>query len=193
MHPCRQLWKHLVACGTKKAKLKTLNLWFPIDLMRLFIKRLWTPSTNGAFDVTTMGSVSNVGLWRRRLVWFPWQDFWIVREEGRSDRERYWMDNGKERTTNLFSHKVNKGISSGCVPWKMSLLWLGKLAVSRARAVGTGIFWLDSNQHTMRWLPKWNDIWKVWYRKGRTVYSVTKRCHASYWTTGWFGHGIYYW
>ena len=103
---------------------------------------------NGAFDVTTMGSVSNVGLMAKKAEEYGSHDkTFELSGEGRVIVERYWMDNGKERTTNLFSHKVNKGdIWRMCTVKDVAIRDWVKLAVSRARAVGTGIFWLDSNR-----------------------------------------------
>lgn len=96
---------------------------------------------NGAFDVVTMGSVSNVGLMAKK-----------AQEYGSHDKTFELHASGtikivNSQNTTLISHDVQKGDI-----WRMCQVkdeaiqdWV-KLAVSRARAVGTAIFWLDENR-----------------------------------------------
>jgi isocitrate dehydrogenase len=97
---------------------------------------------NGAFDPTTMGSVSNVGLMAQK-----------AEEYGSHDKTFEFTDNGTVRVTDqnektIFEHKVEKGDI-----WRMCQVkdapvqdWV-KLAVSRARATGApAVFWLDENR-----------------------------------------------
>ncbi len=97
---------------------------------------------NGAFDPTTMGSVSNVGLMAQK-----------AEEYGSHDKTFEIPDNGRVCVTDqnkktIFEHKVEKGDI-----WRMCLVkdaavqdWV-KLTVSRARATGApAVFWLDKNR-----------------------------------------------
>ena len=97
---------------------------------------------NGAFDPTTMGSVSNVGLMAQK-----------AEEYGSHDKTFEFADNGTVRVTDqnektIFEHKVEKGDI-----WRMCQVkdapvqdWV-KLAVNRARATGAPtVFWLDENR-----------------------------------------------
>lgn len=97
---------------------------------------------NGAFDPTTMGSVSNVGLMAQK-----------AEEYGSHDKTFEFSDNGTVRVTDqnektIFEHKVEKGDI-----WRMCQVkdapvqdWV-KLAVNRARATGApAVFWLDENR-----------------------------------------------
>ena len=97
---------------------------------------------NGAFDPTTMGSVSNVGLMAQK-----------AEEYGSHDKTFELPDNGTVRVTDqnektIFEHKVEKGDI-----WRMCQVkdapvqdWV-KLAVNRARATGApAVFWLDKNR-----------------------------------------------
>jgi len=97
---------------------------------------------NGAFDPTTMGSVSNVGLMAQK-----------AEEYGSHDKTFEFADNGTVRVTDqnektIFEHKVEKGDI-----WRMCQVkdapvqdWV-KLAVNRARATGApAVFWLDENR-----------------------------------------------
>lgn len=97
---------------------------------------------NGAFDPTTMGSVSNVGLMAQK-----------AEEYGSHDKTFEFPDNGTVRVTDqnektIFEHKVEKGDI-----WRMCQVkdapvqdWV-KLAVNRARATGApAVFWLDENR-----------------------------------------------
>ena len=97
---------------------------------------------NGAFDPTTMGSVSNVGLMAQK-----------AEEYGSHDKTFEIADNGTVRVTDqnektIFEHNVEKGDI-----WRMCQVkdapvqdWV-KLAVNRARATGApAVFWLDENR-----------------------------------------------
>ncbi|MDB4648609.1 NADP-dependent isocitrate dehydrogenase [Crocinitomicaceae bacterium] len=97
---------------------------------------------NGAFDPTTMGSVSNVGLMAQK-----------AEEYGSHDKTFEIKENGKVQVidqdgTLLIEHKVEAGDI-----WRMCQVkdlpiqdWI-KLAVNRARATGVpAIFWLDENR-----------------------------------------------
>ena len=97
---------------------------------------------NGAFDPTTMGSVSNVGLMAQK-----------AEEYGSHDKTFEIKENGKVQVINqdgtlLIEHKVEAGDI-----WRMCQVkdlpiqdWI-KLAVNRARATGVpAIFWLDENR-----------------------------------------------
>ncbi len=97
---------------------------------------------NGAFDPTTMGSVSNVGLMAQK-----------AEEYGSHDKTFEIKEKGTVRITNeagqvLIEHEVESGDI-----WRMCQVkdapvqdWV-KLAVNRARATGNpAIFWLDENR-----------------------------------------------
>ena len=97
---------------------------------------------NGAFDPTTMGSVSNVGLMAQK-----------AEEYGSHDKTFEMKGKGTVRVVNeagatLIHHDVEKGDI-----WRMCQVkdapirdWV-KLAVNRARATGNpAIFWLDKNR-----------------------------------------------
>ncbi|MGC6507585.1 MAG: NADP-dependent isocitrate dehydrogenase [Myxococcota bacterium] len=93
---------------------------------------------NGAFDVTTMGSVSNVGLMAKK-----------AEEYGSHDKTFEIQNNGEmivldQNGTQLFSHSVEAGdIWRMCTVKDVAIRDWVKLAVTRARAVGAGVFWLD--------------------------------------------------
>lgn len=97
---------------------------------------------NGAFDPTTMGSVSNVGLMAQK-----------AEEYGSHDKTFEISENGKVQIINisgeiLMEHAVEKGDI-----WRMCTVkdapiqdWV-KLAVNRAKATGNpAVFWLDQNR-----------------------------------------------
>lgn len=97
---------------------------------------------NGAFDVTTMGTVPNVGLMAQK-----------AEEYGSHDKTFQMAGNGKVQVvdasgTVLIEHTVGKGDI-----WRMCQVkdlpvqdWV-KLAVNRARATNTpAVFWLDKNR-----------------------------------------------
>ncbi len=97
---------------------------------------------NGAFDVTTMGSVSNVGLMAQK-----------AEEYGSHDKTFEIAAAGTVRVTNasgetLLEHDVNAGdIWRMCQTRDLPIRDWVKLAVNRARATGNpAIFWLDDQR-----------------------------------------------
>ncbi len=97
---------------------------------------------NGAFDVTTMGSVSNVGLMAQK-----------AEEYGSHDKTFQIAANGVVKVTDtsgnvLMEHKVEQGdIWRMCQTKDLPIQDWVKLAVNRARATGQpAIFWLDKNR-----------------------------------------------
>jgi isocitrate dehydrogenase len=97
---------------------------------------------NGAFDVATMGNVSNVGLMAQK-----------AEEYGSHDKTFQMEDAGTVKVTNdagkvLMQHLVQKGdIWRMCQAKDLPIKDWVKLAVNRARATGSpAIFWLDKNR-----------------------------------------------
>jgi len=97
---------------------------------------------NGAFNVTTMGSVSNVGLMAQK-----------AEEYGSHDKTFEIAAAGTVRVTNasgetLLEHDVNAGdIWRMCQTRDLPIRDWVKLAVNRARATGNpAIFWLDDQR-----------------------------------------------
>jgi len=97
---------------------------------------------NGAFDVPTMGSVSNVGLMAQK-----------AEEYGSHDKTFEIPVNGTVRVLDadgkaLMEHRVEQGdIWRMCQTKDLPIRDWVKLAVSRARATGQpAIFWLDENR-----------------------------------------------
>ncbi len=97
---------------------------------------------HGAFDPTTMGSVSNVGLMAQK-----------AEEYGSHDKTFKVADNGTIRVVDasgkvLIAHDVEKGdIWRGCQTKDLPIRDWVKLAVGRARATGVpAVFWLDKNR-----------------------------------------------
>lgn len=97
---------------------------------------------NGAFDVTTMGNVSNVGLMAQK-----------AEEYGSHDKTFEIPANGIVRVLDdsgqtLMEQKVEKGdIWRMCQTKDLPIQDWVKLAVNRARATGSpAIFWLDENR-----------------------------------------------
>ncbi len=97
---------------------------------------------HGAFDVTTMGNVSNVGLMAQK-----------AEEYGSHDKTFEIPTNGVVRVTDdsgniLMQHKVEQGdIWRMCQTKDLPIKDWVRLAVSRARATGQpAIFWLDINR-----------------------------------------------
>ncbi len=97
---------------------------------------------NGAFDVTTMGNVSNVGLMAQK-----------AEEYGSHDKTFEIATNGKVRVRSdsgitLLEHDVEKGdIWRMCQTRDLPVQDWVKLAVNRARATGyPAIFWLDDQR-----------------------------------------------
>ena len=97
---------------------------------------------NGAFDVTTMGNVSNVGLMAKK-----------AQEYGSHDKTFKIPSSGTVRVIDsngntLLSHDVESGdIWRMCQTKDVAIRDWVKLAVSRAKATGANtIFWLDDNR-----------------------------------------------
>ena len=97
---------------------------------------------NGAFDPTTMGSVSNVGLMAQK-----------AEEYGSHDKTFIIPADGTVRVTDTSGAVLMEhGVESGDI-WRMCQVkdapiqdWV-KLAVNRARATGNpAVFWLDANR-----------------------------------------------
>jgi len=97
---------------------------------------------NGAFDVTTMGSVANVGLMAQK-----------AEEYGSHDKTFEIASKGVVRVSDtsgdvLLEHNVSSGdIWRMCQTKDLPIRDWVRLAVSRARQTGTAtIFWLDENR-----------------------------------------------
>ena len=97
---------------------------------------------NGAFDVTTMGNVCNVGLMAQK-----------AEEYGSHDKTFEIPADGKVTVTDsdgnvVMEHEVHKGdIWRMCQTKDLPIRDWVRLAVSRARATGAAaIFWLDENR-----------------------------------------------
>jgi isocitrate dehydrogenase len=97
---------------------------------------------NGAFDPSTMGNVSNVGLMAQK-----------AEEYGSHDKTFKISGSGTVRIVNsngevLMEHKVEEGdIYRSCQTKDIPVRDWVKLAVSRARATGNPtVFWLDKNR-----------------------------------------------
>jgi isocitrate dehydrogenase len=97
---------------------------------------------NGAFDVSTMGNVSNVGLMAQK-----------AEEYGSHDKTFEIATNGTVRVLDadgkaLMEHRVEQGdIWRMCQTKDLAVRDWVKLAVNRARATGQpAIFWLDENR-----------------------------------------------
>jgi isocitrate dehydrogenase len=97
---------------------------------------------NGAFDVTTMGNVANVGLMAQK-----------AEEYGSHDKTFEIAANGAVRVVDdagktLMEHKVEQGdIWRMCITKDLPIRDWVKLAVNRARATGhAAIFWLDDQR-----------------------------------------------
>lgn len=97
---------------------------------------------NGAFDVTTMGNVSNVGLMAQK-----------AEEYGSHDKTFKIAEAGKVKIVSaggdvLTEHDVQKGdIWRACQTKDAPIRDWVKLAVNRARATGQpAVFWLDENR-----------------------------------------------
>ncbi len=108
---------------------------------------------HGAFDPSTMGNVSNVGLMAKK-----------AQEYGSHDKTFEIPANGKVEVINqagdvLMSHEVEKGdIWRMCQTKNEPIQDWVKLAVNRARATGSpAVFWLDENRaHDSKLIEKVN-------------------------------------
>ena len=98
--------------------------------------------SNGAFDPTTMGSVSNVGLMAQK-----------AEEYGSHDKTFELSDAGMVRVTDQNGNLLMEHVVEAGDIWRMCQVkdlpiqdWV-KLAVNRARATGhPAVFWLDKNR-----------------------------------------------
>ncbi|MEM8503184.1 MAG: NADP-dependent isocitrate dehydrogenase [Cyanobacteria bacterium P01_D01_bin.1] len=97
---------------------------------------------NGAFDVTTMGSVSNVGLMAQKAEEYGSHDKTF--EMSADSMVRVVDESGKT----LMEHSVNKGdIWRMCQTKDVAIQDWIKLAINRARATDNpAVFWLDENR-----------------------------------------------
>ena len=109
---------------------------------------------NGAFDVTTMGNVSNVGLMAKKAQEYGSHDKTF--EIPRAGTVRVMDADGNT----LLSHVVEAGdIWRMCQTKDVAIRDWVKLAVTRARATGAkAIFWLDENRaHDRNLIAKVNE------------------------------------
>lgn len=125
---------------------------------------------NGAFDPTTMGSVSNVGLMAQK-----------AEEYGSHDKTFEIAGKGKMQVVNqagtvVLSHDVDQGDI-----WRMCQVkdapvqdWV-KLAVGRAKATGQpAVFWLDSNRaHDAQLITKVNAYLKDHNTEGLEIHILS--------------------
>ncbi|MEO1524692.1 MAG: NADP-dependent isocitrate dehydrogenase [Planctomycetota bacterium] len=108
---------------------------------------------NGAFDVTTMGSVSNVGLMAKK-----------AEEYGSHDKTFEIASDGSVEVTDssgnvVFAHDVNTGdIWRMCQTKDVAIRDWVRLGVERARLTGAAVvFWLDENRgHDANLIQKLN-------------------------------------
>ncbi|TWU16555.1 NADP-dependent isocitrate dehydrogenase [Allorhodopirellula heiligendammensis] len=98
--------------------------------------------TNGTFDVSTMGSVANVGLMAKK-----------AEEYGSHDKTFEIAEPGEVRVVNasgktLLSHRVAQGdLWRACQTKDVAIVDWVRLAVARARATGAAtVFWLDAHR-----------------------------------------------
>jgi len=121
---------------------------------------------NGAFDPTTMGSVSNVGLMAQK-----------AEEYGSHDKTFEISDKGTVQVTDskgniLFKHNVEKGdIWRMCQVKDLAVQDWVKLAVTRAKATKTPtIFWLDKDRaHDKEIIKKVNTYLKNYDIEGLDI------------------------
>ena len=133
---------------------------------------------NGAFDVTTMGNVSNVGLMAQK-----------AEEYGSHDKTFKAPGEGSIRVVDESGSTVfEHGVETGDI-WRMCQTkdapirdWV-KLAVNRARATGAlTLFWLDENRaHDARLIAKVNEYLKFHDTKGLDIriLSPVEACRLS--------------
>ena len=109
---------------------------------------------HGAYDVPTMGNVSNVGLMAKKAEEYGSHDKTFELPVAGTVRVRDAADN------TLLEHRVEPGdIWRMCQTKDVAIRDWVKLAVSRARATGsTAIFWLDENRaHDANLIAKVNE------------------------------------
>jgi isocitrate dehydrogenase len=97
---------------------------------------------NGAFDVPTMGNVSNVGLMAQAA-----EEYGLARQDVRDSRQRHGP-RPRCRRQGAHGARVEQGdIWRMCRTIDLPIRDWVKLAVNRARATGQpAIFWLDENR-----------------------------------------------
>jgi isocitrate dehydrogenase len=125
---------------------------------------------NGAFDPSTMGCTSNVGLMAQK-----------AEEYGSHDKTFKVPGNGTVRVVNtagevLFQHTVEEGdIWRGCQAKDLPIQDWVKLAVNRARATGApAVFWLDKNRaHDVQMILKVNQYLKDYDTTGLEIHIMT--------------------
>lgn len=121
---------------------------------------------NGAFDPSTMGNVSNVGLMAQK-----------AEEYGSHDKTFKAQADGTIRIVDMkgnviLSHEVEEGdIYRGCQVKDLPIRDWVKLAISRARATGApAIFWLDKTRaHDIEMIKKVNTYLKDHDTKGLDI------------------------
>ncbi len=121
---------------------------------RIYQQAIDFHKTNGAFDVTTMGNVPNVGLMAQK-----------AEEYGSHDKTFESPTSGKIRVVDqesniLMEHGVEKGdIWRMCQTRDLPLRDWVKLGVTRARQTGApAVFWLDANRaHDAHLIEKVNN------------------------------------
>ncbi len=121
---------------------------------------------NGAFDVKTMGNVSNVGLMAQK-----------AEEYGSHDKTFIIPANGTVRVVNeagksVFEHAVEEGdIWRMCQTKDLPIKDWVKLAFNRAKATGNpAIFWLDENRaHDANLILKVNEYLKAFDLSGLEI------------------------
>jgi len=121
---------------------------------------------NGAFDVTTMGNVSNVGLMAQK-----------AEEYGSHDKTFLIQASGTVKVTTAngavaFEHVVEEGdIWRMCQTKDLPIKDWVKLAVNRAKATGNpAIFWLDPNRaHDNNLIVKVNEYLKEYDLAGLEI------------------------
>ncbi len=134
--------------------------------------------THGAFDVSTMGNVSNVGLMAQK-----------AEEYGSHDKTFEIAANGTVRVVDgagriLLEHAVEEGdIWRMCQTRDLPIRDWVKLAVSRARLTGNpAIFWLDKNRgHDARLIEKVTEYLQEQDTSGLNIQimSPIEACHYS--------------
>ena len=125
---------------------------------------------NGAFDPSTMGCTSNVGLMAQK-----------AEEYGSHDKTFKVPGNGTVRVVNaagevLFQHTVEEGdIWRGCQAKDLPIRDWVKLAVNRARATGApAVIWLDKNRaHDAQMILKVNQYLKDYDTNGLEIHIMT--------------------
>lgn len=132
---------------------------------------------HGAFDVTTMGNVSNVGLMAKKAEEYGSHDkTFIIPKEGRVDV----LDKAGHA---LMSHEVEEGdIWRMCQTKDLPIKdWVG-LAVKRAKNTGQpAIFWLDSNrEHDSNLIKKVNTYLKEYNLKGLDIQIMSPKDAMQY-------------